>query len=82
VVAYLVRAWPIGAGAQYCLIALASLAATLLLYDLGIRRSPVTRFLFGLKPRRGPSPRTDAHSARQGRQPREPSRSSPSRQAS
>jgi surface polysaccharide O-acyltransferase-like enzyme len=49
VVAYFVLAWPIGDGAQYCLIALVSLAATLLLYDLGIRRSPVTRFLFGLK---------------------------------
>jgi hypothetical protein len=31
-------------------IALASLAATLVLYDLGVRRHPVTRFLFGLKP--------------------------------
>jgi glucan biosynthesis protein C len=49
VVGYFVLAWPIGGGAQYCQIALASLAATLLLYDLGIRRSPLTRFLFGLK---------------------------------
>jgi hypothetical protein len=30
--------------------ALRKLAATLLLYDLGIRRSKVTRFLFGLRP--------------------------------
>jgi glucans biosynthesis protein C len=58
VVAYFVLSWPIGSGAQYCLIVLVSLAATLLLYDLGIRRSPVTRFLFGLKQTRGPSPRT------------------------
>jgi glucan biosynthesis protein C len=49
VVAYFVLAWPVGGGAQYCLIALVALAATLLLYDLGVRRSPVTRFLFGLK---------------------------------
>jgi surface polysaccharide O-acyltransferase-like enzyme len=49
VVAYFLLAWPIGAGAQYGVIALASLAATLLLYDLGVRRTPVTRFLFGLK---------------------------------
>jgi glucans biosynthesis protein C len=49
VVAYFVLAWPVGGGAQYCLIALVSLAATLLLYDLGVRRSPLTRFLFGLK---------------------------------
>jgi surface polysaccharide O-acyltransferase-like enzyme len=50
VVAYAVLSWPIGGGLQYCLIAVASLAATLLLYDLGVRRHPVTRFLFGLKP--------------------------------
>jgi glucans biosynthesis protein C len=50
-VAYVVLGWPIGGLAQGCLIALVSLAATLLLYDLGVRRSRVTRFLFGLKPR-------------------------------
>jgi glucans biosynthesis protein C len=55
-VAYLVLAWPIPAGAQYGVIALVSLAATLLLYDLGVRRSPVTRFLFGLKQRSRPAP--------------------------
>jgi glucan biosynthesis protein C len=51
VVAYVVLDWPIGGVAQCCLIALVSLAATLLLYDLGVRRSPAARFLFGLKPR-------------------------------
>jgi glucans biosynthesis protein C len=66
VVAYFVLAWPIGAGTQYCLIALVSLAATLLLYDLGVRRSPLTRFLFGLKQLGGPAPRTATHSAHQG----------------
>jgi surface polysaccharide O-acyltransferase-like enzyme len=65
-VAYLVLAWPIAGGAQYCLIVLVSLAATLLLYELGVRRSPVTRFLFGLKQLGGPAPQTAAHSARQG----------------
>jgi hypothetical protein len=49
-------------------IALVSLAATLLLYDLGVRRSPLTRFLFGLKQTHGPPPMTDAHSAHQDRQ--------------
>jgi glucans biosynthesis protein C len=56
VVAYFVLTWRIGAGPQYCLIVLASLAATLLLYDLGVRRTPVTRFLFGLKPIRRSQP--------------------------
>jgi hypothetical protein len=41
-----------------CLIALVSLAATLLLYDLGVRRSALTRFLFGLKQPGGPAART------------------------
>jgi glucans biosynthesis protein C len=65
-VAYFVLSWPIGGGAQYCLIALTSLAVTLLLYDLGVRRSPFTRFLFGLKQLGGPAPRIAAHSAHQG----------------
>ena len=65
-VAYFVLSWPIGGGAQYCLIALTSLAATLLQYDLGVRRSPVTRFLFGLKQLGGPAPWIAAHSAHQG----------------
>jgi glucan biosynthesis protein C len=68
VVAYFVLSWPIAAGVQYSLIALISLAATLLLYDLSVRRSPLTRFLFGLKPLGGPPPSTDAHSALQERQ--------------
>jgi surface polysaccharide O-acyltransferase-like enzyme len=49
VVAYAVLSWPIGGGLQYCVIAFVSLAATLVLYDLGVRRHRVTRFLFGLK---------------------------------
>ena len=57
-VAYVVLAWPISGGAQYLLIALLSLAAALLFYDLGVRRNPVTRFLFGLKPIGGPNTRT------------------------
>jgi hypothetical protein len=49
-VAYVVLAWPVGTAAQFGVIVLVSLAATLLLYDLGVRRSRVTRFLFGLRP--------------------------------
>lgn len=35
---------------KYLLIALASFAATTLLYDLAVRRTNLTRFLFGMKP--------------------------------
>jgi len=51
-VACAVLPWRIGALAQILLISLASLAVTLLVYDLGIRRTPITRWLFGLKPTR------------------------------
>jgi glucan biosynthesis protein C len=47
VVAFHVLPWNLGAAVQYCLIACTSLVATLLLYDLAVRRSAVTRFLFG-----------------------------------
>jgi hypothetical protein len=57
-VAYVVLAWPVSDGTQYCVIALVSLTATLLLYDLGVRRNPITRFLFGLKPMGGRNTRT------------------------
>src|SRR6266542_154506 len=52
VIAYWVLTWRIGAGAQYLLIVLSSLTATLLLYEVGVRRTRVTRLLFGLKPGR------------------------------
>jgi glucans biosynthesis protein C len=54
VVACAVLPWRIGALAQILLISLTSLAVTLLVYDLGIRRTPITRWLFGLKPTRPP----------------------------
>jgi glucan biosynthesis protein C len=49
-VAYAVLSWPVAPGVQYLVISLAALAGTLALYDLGVRRTPVTRALFGLKP--------------------------------
>lgn len=49
-VGYGVLSWKLAPGAQYLVISIASLAATLALYELGVRRHPVTRVLFGLKP--------------------------------
>jgi hypothetical protein len=45
-------------------ISLTSLAATLLVYDLAVRRSPATRFLFGLKPDRRTPPGMPARRGR------------------
>jgi surface polysaccharide O-acyltransferase-like enzyme len=41
--------WPIHAALQYLIICTASLATTLAIYDLAVRRTPPTRFLFGMK---------------------------------
>lgn len=49
-VAYAVLSWPVAPGVQYLVISLAALAGTLATYELGVRRTPVTRVLFGLKP--------------------------------
>jgi hypothetical protein len=73
VVAYHVLAWPVGAGVQFLLISFASLAATLLVYDLAVRRSPASRFLFGLKPARRPLMRQGATSSAVGRRAGAPS---------
>jgi len=70
VIASVVLPWPIGGAVQYGLIAFASLAATLSLYDLAVRRTRVTRFLFGLRPRPA------------GAQPRSQPQPSPSRSRS
>jgi glucans biosynthesis protein C len=49
-VAYVVLSWPIGGAAQYAVIVALSLAGTLLLYEIAVRRTPPTRWLFGLRP--------------------------------
>jgi peptidoglycan/LPS O-acetylase OafA/YrhL len=58
-VAFFVVDWPIPAVAKYLLISTATLLAVLAAYDLLIRRTAPTRFLFGMRPARAqtvPSP--------------------------
>lgn len=47
---YVVR-WDISALLKYIVICLASFVATVVLYDIGVRRNRATRFLFGMRPR-------------------------------
>jgi surface polysaccharide O-acyltransferase-like enzyme len=49
-VAFFVVDWPIPAVAKYLLISTATLLAVLAAYDLLIRRTAPTRFLFGMRP--------------------------------
>ena len=60
VIGFYVVQWDVGALVKYPVISLAALVATLLLYDLGVRRAAVTRLLFGMKPadRQGTRERT------------------------
>jgi glucans biosynthesis protein C len=49
VIGFYVVQWQAGALVKYPVISLTSLAATLALYDIGVRRTAVTRLLFGMK---------------------------------
>ena len=50
VIGYYVVQWEINAFVKYIVISLASFVITLVVYDIGVRRTGVTRFLFGMKP--------------------------------
>jgi len=49
VIGFFVVQWSLHWFIKYWIISLASLVGTLLLYDIGVRRIRVTRFLFGMK---------------------------------
>jgi surface polysaccharide O-acyltransferase-like enzyme len=49
VIGFYVVQWEVGALVKYVVISLASLAATLVLYDVAVRRTALTRLLFGMK---------------------------------
>ena len=51
-IGYHVVRWNTGEIEKFTVITAASLAATLCLYDLFVRRTPVTRILFGMKPKK------------------------------
>jgi peptidoglycan/LPS O-acetylase OafA/YrhL len=48
-IAYFVMQWNLGAVASYLMIVPASFACTFLIYEVVVRRTSVTRFLFGVK---------------------------------
>jgi hypothetical protein len=49
IIGFYVVQWPASALVKYMVISLASFAVTLAVYDIGIRRTGLTRFLFGMK---------------------------------
>jgi hypothetical protein len=52
VIGFYVVQWEVSALLKYVAIVLSSLAVTLVLYDIGVRRTRLTRFLFGMRPSR------------------------------
>lgn len=48
--AFYVVEWPIGATFKYLIICVSSFAVILALYDVAVRRTAPTRFVFGMKP--------------------------------
>ena len=52
IIGFYVVQWDLPALVKYVLISLATLLVTVLIYDIVIRRTQVTRFLFGMKAKR------------------------------
>jgi hypothetical protein len=50
-IGYYVVQWEINALIKYLVISLSALVVTLVVYDIGIRRTNLTRFLFGMRPK-------------------------------
>ena len=42
--------WPINSGLRYVAIVLTSMVTAFVIYDVAVRRTRLTRFLFGMKP--------------------------------
>lgn len=51
-IGYYVIQWDVNALVKFLVISLASLAITLIVYDIAVRRAAATRFLFGMRPKR------------------------------
>jgi hypothetical protein len=50
-IAFFVVQWSLGVAAKYAIIVALSFAGTVLAYDILVRRTGITRLLFGMKPR-------------------------------
>lgn len=56
ILAYFVVQWDVNLWIKFPVLAVGALATTLLLYDVAVKRTNVTRFLFGMKPVKRPAP--------------------------
>jgi glucan biosynthesis protein C len=52
IVGYFIIQWPVGIAVKYLVINAVTILATYAVYEVLVRRTSVTRFLFGMKPKR------------------------------
>jgi hypothetical protein len=64
IIAFYVVQWEVNALVKYLVIVLATLGVTLLLYDIAVRRTWLTRFLFGMRTRVARSKETGSEAPR------------------
>jgi peptidoglycan/LPS O-acetylase OafA/YrhL len=50
IIAFFVIQWDFGVGSKYAIILASSFVVTVFAYDILVRRTNITRFLFGMKP--------------------------------
>jgi hypothetical protein len=50
IIGFFVLQWQVSTTVQYFVIVISTLVVTLLIYDLIVRRTKLTRFLFGMRP--------------------------------
>lgn len=55
ILAYYIVQWDVNLWVKFPVLAISALATTLLLYDVVVKRTNVTRFLFGMKPLKRPA---------------------------
>ena len=65
IVGYFVIQWPVGIAVKYPVIVVVTILATFAVYEALVRRTSVTRFLFGMKPRSRRLKRGLPHAVRQ-----------------
>jgi glucan biosynthesis protein C len=58
ILAYYIVQWDVNLWVKFPVLAVSAFAASLLLYDVAVKRTNVTRFLFGMKPLKRPAPVT------------------------
>jgi peptidoglycan/LPS O-acetylase OafA/YrhL len=64
IIGYFVIQWPVGVAVKCLVINVLTILTTLLVYEVLVKRTNVTRFLFGMRPKRQPKKHGLPHAVR------------------